>query len=256
MQAYTLVSCILAYLAAGANSEVRGGSRDHIRRSPPQTRTSVASSTLGAVIPAKKCNGKTNAAEISDERYGVAVGGSIENYSQWPLMFEKCHVEDGYMNIAPQTVQPGMQEGFASHKTAHTAKGSWLKCSFAVDGKTLVHFMYSAPHDFNLHSNWLAVAICPKADHSCAGLDVNDMYYYSYGFLGRKEFYYDSVPLTFCREDLCVVAQMGTSHKPTVSLKVFPQNYKDLAVSGKIALERDMWAPKDYDTYIRTIDVL
>jgi len=40
----------------------------------------------------------------------------IENHTEWPLVFRACEITRGYVNVAPRTVQPNTQEGFAMHK--------------------------------------------------------------------------------------------------------------------------------------------
>ena len=132
------------------------------------------------------------------------------------------------MNVPMRSVAPGQREGFASHKTAHTATGSWVRCAFDV-GDIMFHFMYSAPFSFDFHSNWLAFAVCPKTDSTCRGFTAYKLYWNTHSYIAKREYYYNIHTLKKCYGKICITGVMGTSHKPEIDIKVMPLSYDDLA---------------------------
>jgi len=181
---------------------------------------------IGAGISAGASLTGTTVSGIMASAYSIAVAGSVENFCKWIMIFDHCKPESGYMNVPMTNVGPGKEEGFASHKTGGTATGSWVYCLFHVNGKR-VHIMYSAPYDFNYHSNWMSLAITSNAVH----LDAHKMYYYNYQYMVREEYYYKMKPAEICQQGLCIKGSMGTSHKPEIKIELFPQSFDDISPS-------------------------
>lgn len=179
--------------------------------------------------------------------YNVAVSGSVENYSQWPMILRHCDHEAGQTTIPMIDINTGKKEGFASHKTGHTATGVWVYCLYAVNNKH-VHIMYSAPYSFDFHSNWLALAITSSA----TTLDADKMYYKSYSHMARQEYDDRVVPTEICRQGLCIKGSMGTSHKPTVTIQLYPQSFKNVSPSVSKNLDSKN-AESKYEKFIDSL---
>lgn len=217
----------------------------------PQKRVIGALTTaiIGASISAGASLAGTTVNALKDPTYGVTVSGSVENYAKWAMHFKTCEIKSGYMNIPMRSVAPGQKEGFAGHKTGHTATGSWIRCTFQVDN-ALVHFMYSAPYNFNHYSNTLAVAVCPKGSRDCKNMNAYKMYYNSRNFLARRKYYYSVKTVKICKYGFCFTGSMGTSHKPTIHLKLMPTSYDNLSDASKTSSVKERWNKADYERLV------
>jgi len=184
--------------------------------------------------------------------FSVAVSGSIENYSRFSMQFIECEVASGHINVPIGSVASGLREGFASHKVPNSAKGSWVRCSFKTD-QSIVHFMYSAPYSFDLHSNTLSLAVCEADDTDCQDLTANAMYYGSRPYMKRRSYYNKVYDTHICNAGFCISGTMGTTHKPTINLRVYPMDFDDLAFAVKDSAPIDRWDPVDYKNFINSI---
>ncbi|XP_057308143.1 tereporin-Ca1-like [Hydractinia symbiolongicarpus] len=221
-----------------------------------QQREKRLSSEIAELIGAALSNGATLAsASVSSllaEDYSIAVAGSIENYSKWFLKLEECELVRGQMNVPMHHVRSGYREGFASHKTGHTATGSYQRCTFKGHNN-FIHIMYSAPYSFDLHKNWLGVAICPTDDNECREMTADKMYYQKSTFASIKEYYENANPLMQCRGDFCFTGVMGTNHKPKIDIKIYPKSYDNLSTNVKSSAPKDKWTQDDYKKFIDDI---
>lgn len=214
----------------------------------------LTAAVIGASISPGASLAGTTVGALKSSSYRVAVSGSVENLSKWALVLQGCEIKSGYMNVPMRSVAPGKREGFAGHKTAHTATGNWVKCSFKVANKYMVHFMYSAPYNFNFHSNWMTVAVCDLGvNRECPSLSAYTMYYYHRSFMRRREYYYNVKTVKICGARLCVTGVMGTSHQPTIDIKVFPRSYSDLCHASKAASIKDHWNANAYRSFVHSL---
>lgn len=184
--------------------------------------------------------------------YSVSVSGSIENFSRWSLQLIECEVVSGHMNVPMNSVASGQREGFASHKVPNTAKGSWVRCTFKVN-KSLMHVMYSAPYSFDLHSNTLSLAICEADKADCQDLDANTMYYGARSYMEKGTYYNKVYDTVMCNAGFCISGTMGTTHKPTVLLRVYPKDFENLTPAVKGSAPSDRWDKTDYENFINSI---
>ena len=145
----------------------------------------------------------------------------------------------------------GVIEGFASRKASATAKGTWVRCSLVVDDDIMVHFMYSSPYSFNLHSNWLSVALCAKRSRLCCSMNARKMYYKHYSFMDRKEYYHHMYPVKICYDNICMMGTMLKNHHPIVRIKLYPKSYYDLYYS--IRKKASGIDSKEYDDFIKSM---
>jgi len=248
LQTAAFIFCLLFHISACAPHQ---GSRRTVDaqlvRMKEEPNFAITPALIAAGITAGASLTGTTVSALMAPGYSVAVSGSIENYTEWPMIFQYCNADAGKINKAMVDVQPGKEEGFASHKTANTATGSYVYCLYKVNNKR-VHIMYSAPYSFDLHSNWLALALTA----STVRLNADKMYYEDFSFMAKRE-YDDMVrPARICREGLCISGIMGTSHKSIVTIKLYPRSFGNLSPSVKKSL-KDMGVENEtlkYDKFI------
>jgi len=188
----------------------------------------------------------TTVSGIMDTSQTISLGGELENYSKYDLVKVDCVNENGYINKPLRSIHAGTKEAFAAHYST-SGKGIWLYCkmrlsnkedgsnkmlfsqSFTENVSTLLHFMISAPNNFDLHSNSMAVAVCESTDSCCTGLNAEKMYYKdkrrgsmcSRAPVKFHEYYYQTEEVVHCNKEICMVANMGTSHQPVINMQVF-----------------------------------
>ncbi|XP_066911808.1 tereporin-Ca1-like [Clytia hemisphaerica] len=192
----------------------------------------------------------TTVKNLKEERYVVAVSGSVENYSSFTLRMEVCEIRTGYVNVPMQNVASGQKEAFASHKSGNLATGTWLRCTFKIKDD-FVHFMYSAPYSFDLHGNTLAVAVCPQSSNDCQSMNAKKMYNDNKSFMIRHTYYNIIREISKCGKNFCIRGSMGTSHKPEIDLALFPTSFDDLAEAAKKSAVKERWDLKDYENFIK-----
>ncbi|CAH1779817.1 unnamed protein product [Owenia fusiformis] len=178
--------------------------------------------------------GTTTNALLSQTGYSVTVGIEMENYSKWLLSDPRAINDAGQISTPPTAVKPRTKETMIAHKTSNAAKGtsgvvSWR---FEKGGSAYrILVMWSVPYSQDFHSNWLGLGIRPEEstdptfDDMYDGTDTT--------WFARKDFYYDTNTLKFCRFDVCVSGAMGTSHKSKVLVRFIPQDVDDLAPGFK-----------------------
>lgn len=211
----------------------------------------ITAAIIGAAITAGASLVGTTVSALQASAYSIAVSGSLENYSKWPMFFKGCEVNRGYMNIPMRSVAPGQREGFAGHKNGHTTTGNWVRCSFTVNG-IYAHFMYSAPYNFNHYSNWMSVAVCGSDEKGCTSLSASNMYYNYYSYMARREYYYNVHTVKICNRGFCMKGVMGTNHTPVIDLKLMPIEYDDLCNAAKDASLKERWNKDDYAKFVRS----
>jgi len=204
---------------------------------------------LSGTIDAGSSLTGTTVEGLKESKFSVAVSGSIENYSTSTLRMEVCEIRTGYVNVPMQNVASGQKEAFASHKGGNLATGTWLRCTFRIKDE-FVHFMYSAPYSFDLHGNTLAVAVCPQSSNDCQSMNAKKMYYDNKPYMVRHTYYNIIREISKCGKNFCIRGSMGTNHKPTVHLKMFPTKFDDLATAARGKVE-GRWKKDDYATFIK-----
>uniref|UniRef100_A0A7M6DMQ3 Uncharacterized protein n=1 Tax=Clytia hemisphaerica TaxID=252671 RepID=A0A7M6DMQ3_9CNID len=209
--------------------------------------------------------------------YSVAAAGSIENYSKWAMHLERngCDVMGGTVNKPMRSISPGYKEAFASHKTGHSATGTQIFCPFRVNGKYRVMFMYSVPYNQDFFSNYLTVSICELDKSACGKMHGNDLYHIRLEYvdvvnryldslsdesrestdiprvaMDRHEYYRTIRSVKACLGDMCFVGEMGSSHKPTISMRLMPAKYEGLTSAVKGKSHTDNWTKKQYEDYV------
>jgi len=178
--------------------------------------------------------------------YSVEASGGVHNLLKSPLVFAGEECESGVITHILPTVQEGLVEGFGSRKTSGAATGTMVKYSLVVERDIMLHFMYSAPYDFDIHSNYLAVAACPTSSNECRGLTADHMYYNDYPFLRRKSFYDPERldPVGICVDEKCLVGFMREDHHPLIYILALPKKYSDLdeKVRKRSGVSADLYA--------------
>jgi len=168
--------------------------------------------------------------DLQTGNYNVEASGGVHNLLKLPLVYAGSDFSAGVVTYLLPSVQQGLVEGFASRKCSDCATGTMGRYSLILEKETMIHFMYSAPYDFDLYTNYLAVAACPIRNAQCRGLTSSNMYYNDYPFMQRKSFYDPEVldPVGVCIGERCVVGWMKADHHPLVYVLVLPKTYDQL----------------------------
>ncbi|XP_060596453.1 tereporin-Ts1-like, partial [Ruditapes philippinarum] len=185
------------------------------------TISAINSAAAAAVSAGTSVAGTTMSALMADG-YAVTCGIEIENWTKYVLAFPIAHVKGGTLSSPPVTILPAKKEVMISHKASGTATGvygtaSWLIESTAVSQQRRLVVMWSAPYDFNIHSNTLAVGITTpgQTSHPVGPTWFDKMYYdEKVAILPyiKKEFVRDFSPIIFEDAEYQEVPTMGSSH--------------------------------------------
>lgn len=206
----------------------------------------------------------------SNAKHHIVIGGTIENFSRFPLVRTKCKNTDGYINKALRTVFPSSKEAWASHQGMATT-GSEVLCTMELAASkeneevdNVIRFKYLAPNNFNTQSgNRLWLDVCERSDtekcdiesleRQIATTDEENAVTNTDKPIKFKEFYYKIDEMVECDGLLCLVGKMGSAHKSELFISVFAGSLGD--ASDKIQ-ENFKEADKDdddYDDYLQSI---
>ena len=149
----------------------------------------------------------------------------VENYTKFSLNPGYTELEAGQISEPPAAIFGGEIHGVVGHKTAHVATGcaGVLSWEIAESDEKLV-LMYSIPYSQDFHSNWIGVGLCNKS----TTLTYEAMYYGEENNFKRKDFYDAIDDVSFTTSDFRVEATCGTSHKPTIRVKLAPTKKENL----------------------------
>jgi len=156
-------------------------------------------------------------------QYNVKFKAELENYTQFDLHPSRTEIISGKISDPPTAIKRGGKNGVVGHKTGGACRGCVGTMGWDIDKlrKKLV-LMYSIPFDQNLYSNWIGVGIFDLSD---SGDKFAKMYYQPQESFKRKAFYTDVTPVVYDGDsDFCVEATCGTTHQPTINLKLHPKN--------------------------------
>ena len=211
------------------------------------TISAITSAAAAAVSAGTSVAGTTMSALMADG-YAVTCGIEIENWTKYVFGIPIAHVKGGTLSSPPVPILPAKKEVMISHKASGTATGvygtaSWLIESTVASQQRRLVVMWSAPYDFNLHSNTLAVGITTpgQTTHPVGPTWFDKMYYDEkvdvLPYL-KKEFLRDFSPIMFEDDEYQVVATMGSSHKAQVKIYVRPKKFEDLAANIKSQIQK------------------
>merc|ERR550519_3264104 len=97
--------------------------------------------------------------------------------------------------------------------------------SWEIEGSgQKVVLMYSIPYSHDFHSNWIAVGLCSTSSR----LTFDEMYRGNEDSFKRKDFYYETNPVNYQNSKFAVTGTCGTSHKPTIIIKLAPFQNENL----------------------------
>lgn len=171
--------------------------------------------------------------------YGVTMKMEIENYTKWPMAQPISHNVAGQIRVPAGPVLSAGKEAMLAHKTSDTATGTYGVVSWLVTDDKRAVVMWSAPYSFDFHSNWMAVGIMDAAYVRNRGASLADDMYYHDGDFTRGEYYYHSRSIKYCAAGICIKGAMGTSHKTTIKIKVWPEKAEDLSYDVKAWLKQE-----------------
>ena len=125
--------------------------------------------------------------------------------------------------------------------------------------------MYSAPYNFDFFLNKMAVALCEINDDndkkSCRHFDAKRMYYDDSSSIDRKDFKDDPKNneiqntkndepwVSKCFDNMCVVGEMESDHRPTVRVRVYPKYFNDLPYDVK---DKEILTSDVYQNFIQS----
>jgi len=186
----------------------------------------VVSAAAGSISAGTSVAGV--AASFGSWPHNVKFQLELNNYSNSQLIPYQNKIHTGQTPNPPEFVNPGEKQSMGGHKTSNAATGCIGTAAWTISGtmKMLV-IMYSVPYSHDYYANWLGVTVTDKEDTSDY---YNKMYYNSQTFFKRKEFYYDTDPVTYTGDnEFAISGTMGTTHKPTIKVHLVPKNKKNLA---------------------------
>ncbi|XP_045199084.2 tereporin-Ca1-like [Mercenaria mercenaria] len=242
-----ILSC-LGLLSPSASVSVKDVSGAEEQEEPiSATIAGITSAAAAAVSAGTSVAGTTMSALMSDG-YAVTCGIEVENWTKYAFTIPIAHVKGGTLSVPPIAILPAKREVMISHKASGTATGvygtvSWLIESPGASHQRRLVVMWSAPYDFNLHSNTLAVGLTSPGDitHPSGPTWFDKMYYdeqiATLKYI-KKEFIRDFSPIIYEDTDYQVVATMGSSHKAQVKIHIRPKNFDDLAANIKSQIQR------------------
>jgi len=153
---------------------------------------------------------------------------NLTNNTDKDLKLNQMQVVQGWVKEAIVTVKANKKQSMNGRHLYATATGCVGSCAWSIgdSGKILV-VMYSAPFDFNLYSNWLAVGIFDETKrgnyHHEKG-EIEDffkkMYYDDEKDFKREEYYRTSDKVTFEKDGYSVEGEMDKNHTPNISVTI------------------------------------
>merc|ERR1711872_342057 len=185
----------------------------------------VAAAAAGTIIAGASIAGVASA--FSGCEYNVAFKMEVENYTNHHLSVHESKTNGGLTSEPPVDIKPGVKEALTGHKVGHTATGCSGTVSWTIgDSDKILVVMYDVPYSHDFYSNHCAVGIFDKGD---TGGHYKMMRYNEDECFKKKDFYYDVDPVGVEIDDFTVVATMGSSHKPEIEVRLYPNSVDNLA---------------------------
>ncbi|KAK7102359.1 hypothetical protein V1264_020589 [Littorina saxatilis] len=177
----------------------------------------------------------TSTHTLMQDGYRVTVGIEVENWTRFHLSRPHVQLKGGALSMAPSLIVPAAREVMIARKTSGTATGSCGTVSWLIQdvGRRLV-IMWSAPFNFNHHSNWVGVGITAPGniDHPADDSWFDQMYYADSSeelSFERREYYADVRPVVFRDIDFELEVIMSSDHKALIKVIFRPVNMDNLA---------------------------
>ena len=198
--------------------------------------SAAAISAAGAAISAGTSLVGTTLNGLMNDGYKVTCGIEIENWTRFPLTDAVVRVGAGAISVPPIAVLPGKKEAMVARKTSDTATGTYGTVSWLIETnpRRRVVVMWSAPYDFNAHSNWMAVGLTSHnmTQHAPGNQWFDQMYFHDDSNVlrfERKEYWDNISPVNIMDDRFRAVGNMGSSHKAQVKVILRPLKEDDLA---------------------------
>nr|AXS67899.1 coluporin-27 [Colubraria reticulata] len=172
-------------------------------------------------------------------QFAVSVVIEVENWTDYPLLYPQIRVVGGFKTENhPTAIQPAKREAFALHKEMDDATGVYGIVSWSVQGENRIFvIMWSAPFNFNFHSNWLGVGLTKKGHTTRPPRDqwfrqMYDGFSDSNFTFFRREFDMATDPVVYGNgKEFRITGVMTTNHKVQIRVTFLPikDNYHHLA---------------------------
>nr|AXL95382.1 conoporin [Conus ermineus] len=176
--------------------------------------------------------------DLVDTHHKVTVVIQVENWTRYRMMVPRLRIaNDGASITNPVAILPGKREAFAVRMPSSGRKGVYGTVSWElIKANRRFVLMWSAPYDFNHHSNWLGLGMTGEGlvDVAAGNTWFDQMYYNSSNAslkFVRKKFYYNVDPFIYSNEKFEAEGEMTNGHKVWVRVIVRPSsnNWEDLA---------------------------
>jgi len=161
--------------------------------------------------------------DINSINYCVAFVMEVNNHTHWTFKTPFCYPKSGHIQKQPDPrgILPGCQSVISGHKTSSTATGTYGTISWEVEGLDVrVIIMWSVPYNQNHFSNWLALGVINKEEHTSKQFGFSKMYHGKPTGFKRSEFYKKCSLLIYSNGRLKLEGNMGSSHKTTITINV------------------------------------
>uniref|UniRef100_W4VSJ6 Conoporin 1 n=1 Tax=Conus geographus TaxID=6491 RepID=W4VSJ6_CONGE len=173
--------------------------------------------------------------DMVDNNYWVTCIIEVENWTKFTLEAPRLMLKRGTHVSIPVDIEPGKKDAFAMRKTFAAATGVSGTVSWEVKGnQRRFVIMWSAPFDFNIHSNWMAMGMTREGLVAPNKNWFDQMYYHGNTddlTFERRKFQNNMNPFIYSNEKFELEGFMTHTHHALVRVVVRPANNKweDLA---------------------------
>lgn len=154
----------------------------------------------------------------------VVSGVEVANCTKYHLEVEGCFINNGQIEVPPTSINPGTREALLGHQTGALCSGTTGVAAWKIGDTNLnLVILWSAPYNFDHYANWLGVGFYEGKIH-VEWKTYHEMYFEAQTWFKRKDFYYDTDPLTYEDKNrrFKIKGTMGTSHKSQAKIDLLP----------------------------------
>nr|UMA82392.1 venom-related protein conoporin [Conus ebraeus] len=196
-------------------------------------------SIASSVVKAGTSLAGTTLQSLADPGFSVTCTIQVENWTRYALMYPTVLTwGNPAVTSAPTAILPTKIEAFSTRKPRSTATGVSGTVSWELQGahRRFV-LMWSAPFNFNHHSNWMGVGMTRLGlvDVAPGNTWFNQMYYRGNNedlTFNRREFYNNLRPVIYRNDKFEIVGFMTNIHRAQIRVVIRPtiNNWRDMAL--------------------------
>lgn len=217
----------------------------------PEKRFAFTSAAILTAISVAATAAGTATAQIKDQSVTISNSVKIENFSKWVFAKQGCKAVHGQMSVPFESAFGGQSITLGMRKTRDSAHGIWMACHYKFKNYKF-HFMVMQPYNYDRNTNTLAFALTRSSVHYTAEqlyknpVDIT---------LVRRHYYASLAPLKICnhRMGVCIKGTMGTSYKPSITIRILPIEYDNVSreVKNKLKEKMNDAAESNYKEFIK-----